>query len=120
MGENQNDKKNADGRTGSSADTPSQELKLLPKKHSTAANVGYFLFVIVMAVIVGSYIFSHRTPTPRDALYLPLWIGVLTGWTAKRNGRRGWLWFLIGFVGIGFSFVIIVNILQVYFSSLTQ
>ncbi len=118
MGENQNDKKNVDGRTGSNSETSSQELKLLQKKHSTTANVVYILLVIGMAVAVWSYIFSHRTP--RDALYLPLWIGILTGWTAKRNGRRGWLWFLIGFVGIGFAFIIIVNVLQAYFNSLTQ
>jgi len=117
MEENQNDKDSAESRMRSSSETSFQKTTPVPKKHSTASNVLYLLLVLGLALAVWSYIFSHRTP--KDALYLPLWIGILTGWTAKRNGRRGWLWFLIGFLGIGFAFVIIVSVIQAYFDSLT-
>lgn len=41
---------------------------------------------------------------PQNGMALSFWIGCITAITMKRKNKSGLLWFIIGFVPIGFSF----------------
>lgn len=94
-----------------------EKKPLPPKKPSALGNVLYILVCITVAGILFTCIIF---PEPKDALHLSVWIGIFTAWTAKRHGKSGWLWFFIGFIGIGFTTIFIINIFTGYFGAYNQ
>lgn len=84
-----------------------------PKKPSVLVNV---LYILAWIAVVGggiSYIIIPNQP-PASGFNFALWIGILTAMTATRQGKSGWVWFFIGFIGIGFTTVFLISFFQAF------
>ena len=92
-----------------------EEEKLTPKKPSSFGQVMYILAWIAVVGALSAYIIPQtiqQKPNPMAGFSLPMWIGIVAAMTAVRKGKSGWLWFFIGFIGIGITTIFLISFFQ--------
>ena len=89
-----------------------EEEKSTPKKPSSFGQVMYIFVWIALVGTLSAYIIPQtiqQKPNPMAGFSLLMWIGVVASMTAVRKGKSGWLWFFIGFIGIGITTIFLIS-----------
>jgi len=72
--------------------------------------VGAALFGSLLSVVIPDM--AGHKPISLSEVSLAFWIGIAIAINATQKGKAGWLWFLIGFLGIGFGTVFMLSIIM--------
>lgn len=71
--------------------------------------VGIAFFGSLVSVVIPGL--TGQKPMSHAEVSLAFWIGIAVAICATQMGKAGWLWFLIGFLGIGFGTVVVLSII---------
>jgi hypothetical protein len=76
------------------------------------------LYIGVGIAIVGCFaaviipILARQKANWQSITVLTFWIGILTAIIGKQKGKSVWLWFLMGFLGIGFIVFLLIGFIR--------
>ncbi len=97
------------------------------KKIATTENKKSALYILwyslVGLMILGSFSsiiipeLAGKNADEKSFMALAGWIGVAFAIRAKQKGKSGWLWFFIGFIGVGSILTLVISFLLAFVKS---
>ncbi|MBF0559461.1 MAG: hypothetical protein HQL08_11860 [Nitrospirae bacterium] len=97
---------------------PSSNPSITPSRKNIPLNLYVFTYLFIGMALCGSLasvvipeLAGHK-PISHAELSLAFWIGITVTIIATEKGKSAWLWFLIGFLGIGFGTVFVLSVIM--------
>ena len=95
--------------------SPANKIRLLTAYMFTYLFVGIAFLGSLVAFIIPKL--SGGKPISYSEVSLAFWIGIAVAITATQKGKSVWLWFLTGFLGIGFCAIFVLSIIMSFIKS---